>query len=281
MAASDLGALAVQECRLRTVIGWTRLPHLGHTQGVTGPPDTPAPLAAYLLDALRARANPDNVAGMARFGISTAGTLGVTVADVRALARDGTRALGRDKTAHHELAIALWASGVHEARIMATVIEPPSLMTRDLAESWVLDLDSWDTCDGLCGNVLWATDFAWELPGAWACRPELFVKRAAFVVAAQLGVKDKKAADEAFEPLLNLVKRECTEERNDAKKGINWALRQIGKRSVRCHAMAVEAAEQILVEHPDSRSARWIARDALRELRSEAVLTKLGLASPS
>jgi len=241
-------------------------------------PDTPKPLAAYLLGELRRLANPDNVAGMARFGISSVGTLGVTVADVRALARDAKRSLGRDKPAHHELAKLLWASGVHEARIMATVVDPPALMTRELAESWVLDLDSWDTCDGLCGNLLVATDFAWELPFAWAGRPEVFVKRAGFVMAAQLAHKDKKAADEDFAPLLELVVREATDERNDAKKGANWALRQIGKRSAGCHAMAVRTAERILELHPESRSARWIAKDALRELRSDAVRERLGIA---
>ena len=249
----------------------------GHTSGVTALPDRPAPLAEWLLGELQARANPDNVAGMARFGISSEGTLGVTVADVRALAREAKRSLGRDKPAHLELAKVLWASGVHEARIMAAVLAPPKLVTRELAESWVLDLDSWDTCDQLCGNVLWATEFAWELPAAWAARPETFVKRAGFVVITQLAGKDKAASDERFAPMLELVAAHCTDERNDVKKGVNWALRAVGKRSRGCHAMAVECGERILAEHPGSRSARWIARDALRELRSDAVRKRLGL----
>ena len=250
----------------------------GHTSGVTTLPDKPAPLAQWLLGELRTRANPDNVAGMARFGISSENTLGVTVADVRALAREAKRSLGRDKAAHLELAKLLWASGVHEACIMAAVLTPPKLMTRELAESWVLDLDSWDTCDQLCGNVLWATEFAWELPAAWAARPETFVKRAGFVVITQLAGKDKAVPDESFAPMLLLVAEHCTDERNDVKKGVNWALRAVGKRSRECHAMAVECGERILAEHPGSRSARWIARDALRELRSVPVRKRLGLA---
>jgi len=239
--------------------------------------DTPVGLVVELVDELRARANPDNVAGMARYGISPVGTLGATMPDVRALARDAKRALGRGREAWHELALLLWDTGVHEARIMAAVIEVPALTTRDQIDRWVLDIDSWDTCDQLCGNVLWETSFAWELPAAYSERPEPFVKRVGFVVATQLAVKDKGAADALFLPFLDLVAREAVDERNDVKKGVNWALRQIGKRSAALNAAAIETAERILAEQPGSTSARWIARDALRELRSEAVRTRLGI----
>jgi 3-methyladenine DNA glycosylase AlkD len=244
-------------------------------------PDNAPEIAERLLSELRDRANTENVAGMARFGISSAGTLGVSMVDVRALARDAKRALGRDKPAQHQLAGLLWSSGVHEARIMATVLEPPTLMTRELADSWVLDIDSWDTCDQLCGNCLWATSFAWELPAAWTARPETFVKRAGFVMIVQLNHKLKDSTDEAFVPFLEMIVREATDERNDVKKGANWALRQIGKRTARGNAMAVEIAKRILDLYPDSRSARWIARDALRELGSDAVRRRLGLAEQS
>ncbi len=246
-------------------------------------PSTPAPLAAALLSELEQRADPDNVAGMARFGISSVGTLGVTVAAVRELARDGKRALGRDPSAHHELAALLWASGVHEARIMAAVVDVPELVTYEQAESWALDLDSWDTCDQLCGNLLWRVGFAWDLPGAWAARTETFVKRAGFVVATQLAVKDKRAEDERFLPLLELVEQEAADERNDVKKGVNWALRQIGKRSSGLNAAAVACGERILAQAPPrggtpaEAAARWVARDALRELRSDAVRRRLGI----
>ena len=248
-----------------------------------GLPSTPAPLAAALLSELEQRADPANVAGMARFGISSAGTLGVTVAAVRELARDARRALGRDPAAHHELAALLWASGAHEARIMATIIDVPGFVTREQADSWALDLDSWDTCDQLCGNLLWRVDFAWDLPSAWATRAETFVKRAGFVVATQLAVKDKRAEDERFLPLLELVEREAADERNDVKKGASWALRQIGKRSAKLNAAAAACGERILAQAPPRGgtpaqvAARWVARDALRELRSDAVRRRLGI----
>lgn len=227
---------------------------------------------------LKSQANPDNVAGMQRYGISPVGTLGVTMPVVRGLARDAKRELRRDKPALHDLALALWASGIHEARIMATVLEVPELVDRAQAESWALDLDSWDTCDQLCGNLLWRVSYAWELPDAWCGRTETFVKRAGFVVAVQL-FKDKSAEEDRYLPFLRLIERECTDERNDVKKGVNWALRQIGKNGPALNAAAIESAERILARHPDSKSARWIARDALRELRSDAVRARLGLDS--
>lgn len=239
---------------------------------------TPVDIAAGLVERLRADANPSNVAGMARYGISSEGTLGVTMPTVRGIAAETKRALGRDRQARHDVALALWASGVHEARIMAAVLDEPSLVTREQAERWVLDLDSWDTCDQLCGNLLWRVDFAWDLPAAWTPRPETFVKRAGFVVATQLAVKDKTAADDRFVPFLEMVALECTDERNDVRKGANWALRQIGKRNASLNERAIATGERILAEHPQSSSARWIARDALRELRSDAVRARVGIA---
>jgi len=236
-----------------------------------------------LLRELESRANPENVEGMRRFGISSKGTLGVTMPEVRSLASGAQAALGRDPAKLHGLATLLWESGVHEARIMAAVLDVPALVPRDQAEAWALDVDSWDTCDQLCGNLLWRTAFAWELPGDWASREEVFVKRAGFVVATQLAVKDKKASDDHLIALLPLVEREARDPRNDVKKGVNWALRQIGKRSPACHAAALLSAERILASvpkrggTPGEAAARWIARDALRELKSEAVGRRLGL----
>ncbi|TLM97833.1 MAG: DNA alkylation repair protein [Actinobacteria bacterium] len=236
----------------------------------------PHDLAGRILSELHTHANPDNVAGMARYGISPVGTLGVTMPIVRGLARDAKRELRKDKPALHEFAALLWASGVHEARILATVVDVPELLSRNEAEERALDLDSWDTCDQLCGNLLWRTSFAWELPADCTSRPETFVKRAGFVVAVQL-FKVKPVDDTRYLPFLDLIERHCTDERNDVKKGVNWALRQIGKNSPGLNAAAIETAERILAERPDSKAARWIARDALRELRSDAVRTRLGL----
>lgn len=249
----------------------------------TGLPAEPAPLAERLLGELALLADPDNVAGMARFGISVAGTLGVPVAQVRGLAREAKRSLAQDPDHLHELAALLWGSGVHEARIMAAILDAPALVTREQAEAWALDLDSWDTCDQLCGNLLWRVDFAWRLPPEWTTRRETFVKRAGLVVIAQLAVKDKKAPDTEIVGLLDLVESGAFDERNDVKKAASWALRQVGKRSATCHGPAVACAERVLARVPSrggtaaESAARWVARDALRELRSQSVLNRLRL----
>ena len=246
-------------------------------------PDTPthadpAVLTDELLGELRARANPDNVAGMARFGISDVGTLGVSVPDVRAMAADAKRRLGRDKRARHELALRLWDSGVHEARLMATVVDVPELVTEEQAELWASQIDSWDICDQLCNNLLRSTSLAWTKAYEWPGRGPEFVKRAGFVLGATLAVHDRRAGDGEFRPLLTLCERESTDARNVVKKALNWAIRQIGKRSPILNAEAISACERILAEHPDSTAARWVARDALRELRSDAIRTRLGIA---
>lgn len=244
---------------------------------------TAAQLASHLLGELHAKADAANVAGMSRYGISVVGTLGIPMPVVRGLAREAERAVPHDEAVRHELALLLWESRVHEARILAALLDPPALVTPEQALSWALDLDSWDTCDQLCSNLLWRTDFAWELPVQWSERRETFVKRAAFVVAAQLAVKAKKAPDAQLIALLPLVEREAGDERNDVKKGVNWALRQIGKRSIACRAAALDSATRILANAqarggtPEEAAARWIARDALRELTSDSVQRRLGL----
>jgi 3-methyladenine DNA glycosylase AlkD len=248
-------------------------------------PSTPEGWADHLLSELRARANPDNVAGMARFGISPVGTLGVTVADSRALVREAKAALGRDHAAWHRVAELLWDSGVHEARIMASMLGAPELLTRERALAWALDIDSWDTCDQLCGNLLWKTPYAWEIAREWSRRPETFVKRVGLVTMVQVSGKDKRTSDTDVVGLLGILEQVVFDERNDVKKAASWVLRQIGKRDAACNGPAIESAERILaaalaVKPPTdaSKAARWVARDALRELRSDAVRTRLGLA---
>jgi 3-methyladenine DNA glycosylase AlkD len=214
--------------------------------------------APELLAALRAQANPTNVAGMARYGINTAGTLGVPIPVIRRLAREAGRS--------HALAAELWASGIHEARILATLVEEPARATRRQMNQWARDFDSWDVCDQACQNLFRYTPFAWAMAAAWAgARPE-FVRRAGFSLMAGLAVKDKAAPDEDFEALLPLVAAAATDERNLVKKAVNWALRAIGKRNPRLRRAAIAAAGDLLAI--DSPAARWIARDALRELRA-------------
>jgi 3-methyladenine DNA glycosylase AlkD len=218
-----------------------------------------------VLATLREHANPDNVAGMARFGINASNTLGVPIPALRKLARQ----IGKD----HALAGALWASGVHEARILASLVDDPRQVTERQLERWVRDFDSWDVCDQCCANLFEKTGFAYAKAAEWSTRREEFVKRAGFVLMARLAVSDKKAADAPFVEFLDAIEREASDERNFVKKAVNWALRQIGKRNARLNKAAITTAETI--QALNSRSARWIAADALRELTGDAVQAKV------
>lgn len=219
--------------------------------------------AEEILGRLRGMANPENVAGMARFGISTDGTLGISVASLRVVARD-IRKGAPGKADRHALAGELWASGVHEARELATMIEAPELVTPEQMDAWVADVDSWDTGDGLCMGLFDRTPHAVEKACEWAHREEEYVRRAGFALMAALAFKRHALRDGEYEPFFALMKRYATDDRNFVKKAVNWALRQTGKRNERLLARAVQVAREI--EAIDSRSARWTAKDALREL---------------
>ena len=218
-----------------------------------------------VLRELRSMANPKNVEGMARFGISSEGTLGISIYDLRPMAKR----VGKD----HELAAKLWASGIHEARLLASFMDEPEKVTEKQMEQWVLDFDSWDIVDQVCSNLFDQTRFAHAKAVEWSEREEEFVKRAGFVLMAALSVHDKDASDKDFQKFFPIIKRESTDERNFVKKAVNWALRQIGKRNQSLNRNAIKVAESI--SKTDSRSARWVAADALRELRSEKVQRRL------
>ena len=214
---------------------------------------------------LKSLSNPANVAGMARYGISPEGTLGVNIPTLRKMAKD----IGVD----HKLAQDLWKTGVHEARLLAGFVDDPDLVTEKQMERWVLDVDSWDVCDLVCSNLFDQTPFAYKKAVEWARRKETFVKRAGFVLMAALSVHDKGAGDKVFLMFLPIIKREAVDERNFVKKAVNWALRQIGKRNMALNRAAIRMAAEI--QRLDSRSARWIAADALRELKSEKIQSKV------
>jgi 3-methyladenine DNA glycosylase AlkD len=213
-----------------------------------------------------------------RASISAQGTLGVSIPVVRSLARDGKKRVGRDKAARHELAGLLWASGIHEARIMAALVDEPSLVDGAQADAWAADLDSWDVCDQLCINLLRHCSFAWLKAAEWTAAEPEFVKRAGFALGATLAVHEKAAEDARFLDLLECAVGEAADERNGVKKALNWQMSQIGKRNATLNAAAVEASERILAENPDSKAARWVAHGVLRELRSDAVRERLGIA---
>jgi 3-methyladenine DNA glycosylase AlkD len=208
---------------------------------------------------LKALGSPENVAGMARFGIQPKNAYGVSAPAVRRLARE----IGTD----HRLAQQLWRSGNHDARGLAALIDDPAAVDEQQMESWAKDFDSWAVVDGACNNLFQTTAFAHQKAIEWAKREEEFVKRAGFSMMACLAVHDKQAPDAHFLRLLAIIKREATDERNFVKKAVNWALRQIGKRNLRLRQAAISTARQI--RRLDSKAARWIAADALRELTSK------------
>jgi 3-methyladenine DNA glycosylase AlkD len=213
--------------------------------------------SSSLITELEALANPANVAGMARYGINTAHAFGVPIPALRALAK----LAGKD----HRLAGELWASGIHEARILASMIEEPARLTTAQMDRWARDFDSWDVCDQVCQNLFRYTPFACAKAARWSGAKQEFVRRAGFALMAGLAADRNELRDAQFEAFLKLVAGAATDDRNMVKKAVNWALRQIGKRNPRLLKKAIAAAEKI--ERLDSRSARWIAKDALRELR--------------
>jgi 3-methyladenine DNA glycosylase AlkD len=222
------------------------------------------PTLDEVLSRLYELANPANVAGMARYGINTHDTLGISIYTLRPLAKE----IGTD----HELALQLWESGVHEARILASYIDDPARVTPEQMDHWVAGFDSWDVCDQVC-ELFGKTPFAYRKVFEWSQRPEEFVKRTAFALIAELAVYDKKAPDGTFEQFFPLILRESSDERNYVKKAVNWALRNIGKRNLNLNGRAIETARQI--QGAPSKSARWIASDALRELTGEKVQQRL------
>jgi 3-methyladenine DNA glycosylase AlkD len=224
-----------------------------------------APTAQEILDKLKAKANPANVEGMARYGINPQDTLGVPMPVLRGIARE----IKRD----HPLALQLWDSGLHEARILAGLFADPRQVDEALMERWVHDFDSWDVCDQVCSNLFDRTPFAYSKATEWSSRQPEFVKRAGFVLMAALAVHDKKAPDSAFEPFFPLILREASDDRNFVKKAVNWALRGLGKRNRALNVRAIETAGDIA--RMDSKAARWIAADALRELTGESVQSRL------
>ncbi|OGO37462.1 MAG: DNA alkylation repair protein, partial [Chloroflexi bacterium RBG_16_57_11] len=201
-----------------------------------------------LLSELHALASPENVVGMAHYGINTHGTLGISIYELRRIAKTVQPS--------HELAEELWASGIHEARILASYLERPDWVSEEQMERWVLDFDSWDVCDQVV-ELFAGTPFAYAKVIAWSQRTEEFVKRAAFALIAELAAHDKNASDEKMAQFFPVIVGQATDGRNFVKKAVNWALRNIGKRNRELNRLAIETARQI--QQIDDRTARWIA----------------------
>jgi 3-methyladenine DNA glycosylase AlkD len=221
--------------------------------------------AEDVINALRAQANPHNVAGMARFGINVHNAFGVSTPAMRKLAAS----IKKD----HALALQLWQTGIHEGRVVATMIDDPNLVTRQQMESWVRDFDSWDVCDQACMGLFSRISLGIEKAHEWSLRQEEFVKRAGFALMASLALGKKDVSEEQLAAFLPDIEREAGDERNFVKKAVNWALRQIGKKDLSLNKLAVETA--VRIRKQDTKSARWIAADALRELTGEPVRSRL------
>jgi 3-methyladenine DNA glycosylase AlkD len=231
-----------------------------------------------ILEELRSLGSEKSRAGMARYGINVENAFGVSIYELRKAAKR----LGTD----HDLALALWSTGNHEARLLACFVDDPASVTREQMETWAGDFDSWDICDQATTSLFDRTKHAWAKAADWAKRDEEWVKRGGFALMAGLAVHDKRAEHRAFVKLFPWIERGAFDDRNFVKKAVNWALRNIGKRNLALHTAAVACAERIRSTasrkagaerggDADVRAARWVAVDALRELNSEKTLARL------
>jgi len=209
--------------------------------------------------------NPENVKGMVRYGINPRNNLGVSIYKMRPIAKE----IGRN----HDLAIKLWNSDIHDARLLACFIDDPDKLTSEQMDSWAKDFDSWDICDQTCTSLFDLNPLAWKKVFEWAEQDEEFVKRGAFALIAGLSVHDKKASDKKFEQFFPIIKKHSIDERNYVKKAVNWALRNIGKRNLNLNKKTIELSKNILTIN--SKTAKWIARDAIRELSTEKIQKKI------
>ena len=221
--------------------------------------------AEEIVEHLKSIGDPERAEGLSRFGIRRGDAVGVPVPELRKLAKE----LGKDQG----LAGALWLSGLHEARILATMVAEPRLMTEAQMDGWVADIESWDLCDQACGNLFIRSPYAYQKASEWSRQPEEFVRRAGLVMIANLAVHDKEAPDERMREFFPLILGAADDERNFVKKAASWALRALGKRSRALHQEAVRVAGHL--KGMDSRSARWIGSEALRELEGEGVQGRL------
>lgn len=218
-----------------------------------------------LLEALHAHRDPAYLQNVGRLGVQGKNMLGVCMPDLRKMAKK------HDKD--HTLALALWKTGIHEARILASMLDEVVAVTPQQMEKWVQDFDSWDLCDQVCSNLFRYTPFAYDKALQWSERYEEFIKRAGFVMMAELAIHDKLAQDDHIAAFFPIIEREAYDQRNYVKKAMSWALRQIGKRNATLHAMALLVGER-LAKHEIS-AARWVGKDVLKELNSEKVKGRL------
>ena len=212
-----------------------------------------------VINLLKDKADAKHHAGMLRFAVDNKKALGVKIPEVRKLAK----LIKKD----HQLAQQLWDTDIHEARILASMIDDPAQVTPEQIDTWTKDFKTWDVCDQVCGNLFDRTPYAVEKALEYSAHEEEFIKRAGFVLMAEMAVHAKKADDLVFIQFFPIMEREAWDDRNFVKKAVNWALRQIGKRNKTLLPLAIQCAERILQQ--DTRAAKWIAGNALSELRGK------------
>ena len=218
-----------------------------------------------IINELNSKARPENIEGMSKFGIKWDGRLGLSMPQLRSMGKS----IGKD----HSLALKLWATKIPDAMILASLVDDPSEVTEQQAESWVKDIRSWDVCDQLCMNLFERIPFASKKIFEWSKRDEEYVKRVPYAMIACIAWHDKKAPDELFTGFFPVIGDGATDKRNYVKKAVSWALRNIGKRNLNLNRQALELAGEI--KNIDSKAARWIASDVIRELESEAAQKRL------
>ncbi|MBN1695434.1 DNA alkylation repair protein [candidate division WOR-3 bacterium] len=217
-----------------------------------------------ILTKLKNKANPDNLEGMARYGISTENRLGNSIPFLRELAKETGK--------NHELSLKLWEKGIDETKILASMIGEEDKLTEKQAEKWAAGFNSWDVCDQVCMNLFKKLPFVEKKIKEWSKREETFVKRAAFSLIACIAVYDKIKPDKEFLKFLPLIKRAASDERNYVKKAVSWALRNIGKRNKNLNKEAIKFAKEL--EKSNFKSAKWIARDTISDIQREKIKKK-------
>ena len=223
--------------------------------------------ADQIIAKLKALENPETLAGKAHFGIDVSKALGLSMPQIRGIAKQITK--------DHALAEAMWQADIHETRLIASMIDISAEVTEEQMERWVIGFDSWDICDQTCGELFDRTPFTTKKIHEWATREEEFVKRAAFALIAWQAVHNKKMPDKDFLGYFPIIEQASIDPRNFVKKAVNWAVRQIGKRSVFLHPSALELSKKLAVS--DDKTVRWIGKDAVKELSSDKMLKRLGL----
>jgi 3-methyladenine DNA glycosylase AlkD len=221
-----------------------------------------------IISQLKALAVPANISGMARFGINPNNTLGVSMPKIRKLGK---------RKKDHDLALALWETGIHEARILASIIDQPALLTSQQMDSWTADFDSWDVCDQVCGNLYSRSPLAIEKALSWSKSDQEFVKRAGFALMAYIAVHGKKVPDTVFIQFLETIESSAEDDRNFVRKAVNWALRQIGKRGGELYQPALEVSRRLALS--TDKTARWVGTDAEKELEapSASIRNRIGI----